>query len=179
MHATFSTNNLWSFRRRLCRWKLARFEIAYINYTWRPSQKKRNGRPHIIRSLWNGDVRKRGVIEHAESGCCESPQHTLKLMKTVGLKCLLKKLRVLMRDNWANCGRTLKLIALPTMVHGLLPQAILRTLKKTPAPVPRPIAPVGLAAPVGGALAIADNHSDGHGVVGGSDPPAADAGANA
>ena len=91
--------------------------------------KKERYREGIIRRLWNGRICKRGFIEHLEDGCCKSPAETLRLMKTVGRRSLVRKLRIFMRGNWANTGETLRLIALPTAVHGILPQALLRTLK--------------------------------------------------
>ena len=46
---------------------------------------------------------------------------------------------MLMRDNWANAGTTPRLLALPTVVHGILPQALMRTLSsKTVVPKPMP-----------------------------------------
>ena len=82
----------------------------------------------VVAGLWNGDLRARGRVEHYESGCCESPSHTLQLMCNIGLKCLMpaQRCRTLQRNNWTGANHSIDDVALPSHAHGLFPLAYLR-----------------------------------------------------
>ena len=87
----------------------------------------------VARSLWNGDIRKRGRVEHYENGCCKSFQHTLWLMCNVGMQCLCGTgIPVLQRSNWTGTSGCLNQIGLPSHVHGILPAAHLRAIVLKP-----------------------------------------------
>lgn len=86
-------------------------------------------RRHMIGSLWNGDIRKRGVVEHYEKGCCASRAETLRLMCNEGMQCILGRgIAVLQRSNWTGTPEAINSIGLPTHLHGLLPAAYLRAM---------------------------------------------------
>ena len=48
-------------------------------------------RRKVVERLFNGDIRKRDVIEHIEKGCCKSPSHTRMLMCTIGVEALMPR----------------------------------------------------------------------------------------
>jgi hypothetical protein len=86
----------------------------------------------IVDKLFNGDIRKRGVIEHYERGCCASPAETLKLMVTVGVDALTpdRFYRVLQRKNWTGADVCVDELLLPSGVHGIFDAAYLRSAAK-------------------------------------------------
>ena len=55
----------------------------------------------LIRKLYNGDIRKVGVIERYENGCCSDPGQTLKLFRQHGCRALLRRrVKPLDTQNW-------------------------------------------------------------------------------
>lgn len=84
-------------------------------------------RKNVLEGLFNGDIRKLGVVEHFEYGCCASRQHTLAQMVEEGVRCLVPaRFHVLSRSNWTGADRAIESIGLPAGVHGLLAQAYCR-----------------------------------------------------
>ena len=43
----------------------------------------------LCRQLFNGDIRKRGVVEHYENGCCEGQVQTVNLMVGPGVNAIM------------------------------------------------------------------------------------------
>ena len=81
----------------------------------------------IISSLFNRDIRKRGVVEHVCTGCCKSYHHTLYLMQTLGIKALYgERVKTYSRSNWTNAGKTFAAITGPSAILGLFECSFLR-----------------------------------------------------
>lgn len=81
----------------------------------------------VLQGLFNGDVRKAGVVEHYEVGCCTSRAHTLSLMVSDGVQALFpKRFPVMSRSNWTGADAAIEAIGLPAAVHGLLAGAFCR-----------------------------------------------------
>ncbi|CAK0862880.1 unnamed protein product [Prorocentrum cordatum] len=95
----------------------------------------------ICQRLYNGDIRKHGVVEHYCNGCCRSPAHTVFLMRRYGVGALFGGVDVMNRANWTNKLRSHRTVGLPASVHGLFQAAYLRALpapKRAGAPAPPP-----------------------------------------
>ena len=75
----------------------------------------------VIRKLWNGDIRKRGRIDHYCFGCCRSFGHTVSQMCNEGIRCCMGGgIRTLMRSNLTGGGQSIDSIGLPSHVQGLV-----------------------------------------------------------
>ncbi|CAK0810949.1 unnamed protein product [Prorocentrum cordatum] len=109
-------------------------------------------RREVVSRLYNGDIRKHGVIEHYCRGCCESPRHTLFLMRRHGVPALFGRIDVLNRANWVNQTRSHRCVGVPAAVHGIFQASYLRAM-----PGKAPKAPRGAAGAEGGADADDEN----------------------
>ncbi|CAK0814162.1 unnamed protein product [Prorocentrum cordatum] len=89
-------------------------------------------RAAVCRRLYNGDIRKTGVIEHYCKGCCQSRDHTVFLMRRYGVAALFGPVDVLNRSNWTSKMKSHRCIGLPAAVHGLLQAAFLRGVPEPP-----------------------------------------------
>jgi len=82
----------------------------------------------ILDRLFNGDIRRHGVVEHYECGCCVSRDQCLHLMSTVALKCLYRAhMRILSRSHWTGATEAVGDF-LPLLLHGVFAAAYLRAL---------------------------------------------------
>lgn len=100
----------------------------------------------VVESLFNGDIRKEGVVEHIERGCCRSRAHTLDLMVRLAVPCLLpSKFPVIARSNWTGADAAIDAIGLPANIHNLLACSYLRAF-------PCPVAFVDKEVPAASAL---------------------------
>ena len=89
--------------------------------------------------MFNGDIRKTGVIEHYCCGCCRSRRETYKLFLTAGIWVLFgRQVKTLDRDSWTGAEGTLDQVGLGAAVHFLLPTAYLRAMpeERTAGPLP-------------------------------------------
>ena len=85
----------------------------------------------ILRCLFNSDIRVAGRVPHLENGCCRSPQHTLSLMLSIGVKALLPScIDVIKRNHWTGLENAIGQVGVPSKIHALLQQAALRVLVK-------------------------------------------------
>ena len=82
----------------------------------------------MLDRLFNGDIRRHGVVEHYECGCCVSRDQCLHLMSTVALKCLYRAhMRILSRSHWTGATEAVGDF-LPLLLHGVFAAAYLRAL---------------------------------------------------
>eukprot|EP00959_Pyramimonas_sp_CCMP1952_P468276 9492970-Pyramimonas_sp.AAC.1 len=89
-------------------------------------------RAAVRRKLYNGDIKKTGVIEHYCNGCCRNRDHAVFLMRRCGVAALFGPVDVLNRSNWTNKMKSHRCIGLPAAVHGLLQVAYLRGVPEPP-----------------------------------------------
>ena len=104
-----------------------RKEIFDLHLTDSPTDKWRRA---VLEQLFNGDIRKHGVVEHIEVGCCSSAAETVHLMCTIGIAALLPRKHTigkLDRKNWTGAGEAFSSIGLPASVHGLFACAYIRS----------------------------------------------------
>ena len=103
-------------------------EDVYRAFTIRQKSPAGKYRHHVLSTLLNGDIRKRGVVEHYCRGCCKSQAETLRTFRRVVVPCLLPPaaFRVLDRQNWTGSDVAICDIALPSLTHGLLEAAYCR-----------------------------------------------------
>lgn len=88
----------------------------------------------ILEGLFNGDIRKVGVVEHFENGCCKSRKDTLDQMVKYGVMCLLpKRFPVMSRSNWTGADLAIEAVGLAAAVHGLLGLSYCRAMGGPPA----------------------------------------------
>ena len=80
-------------------------------------------RSSIIRSLFNGDIRRTDRIEHVERGCCKSEADTKKLMSALGVPALFSNFKTIDRKNWTGAFKSIARPGLAFLIHRLLPQA--------------------------------------------------------
>ena len=72
----------------------------------------------IIEDLFNGDLRRPGVLQHIERGCCKSALHTIVTMQRVGIRVLIPWVfRCLDRQNWTGVLDATYSYGLPASVH--------------------------------------------------------------
>jgi hypothetical protein len=106
---------------------------AVYDMFMRSSSPKDRFRRSVVESLFNGDIRICGVVQHYENGCCKSRQHTLDQMMRVGVSALLpRRFQVLARSNWTGTEAAMDSIGLPACVHGLLACCYVRAFLQIP-----------------------------------------------
>eukprot|EP00959_Pyramimonas_sp_CCMP1952_P192050 4015495-Pyramimonas_sp.AAC.1 len=84
-------------------------------------------RKYLMEKLFNGDIRKRGRVEHYCHGCCASYRETLGLFCNAGARALSGPgISALQRSNWTGTPDCINGIGLVAHVHGLAAQAWMR-----------------------------------------------------
>ena len=115
-----------------------------------PSNMKRRA---VLERVFNDDVRVPGIVQRNCRGGCRSPRHGLFTMKVHGVAALLPKgIPPIQRTDWTGVYENAATICLPSNVHALFLQALLRLLPKLPTQMPRG---------VGATPAICDGDVDG------------------
>ena len=105
--------------------------------------------------LFNSDIRVAGRVPHLENGCCRSPQHTLSMMLSIGVKALLPScIDVIKRNHWTGLENAIGQVGVPSNIHALLQQVALRVLVKKPVDLD------GLSRAVPAAASLADGEPD-------------------